>query len=51
MVLITHHMPVVEAICNRVAILDEGTVVEEGEVSAVFSSPKMCIRDSHICVE
>lgn len=39
-VLITHQMPVVEAICNRVAILDEGTVVEEGEVSAVFSSPK-----------
>lgn len=39
-VLITHQMSVVEAICNRVAILDEGTVVEEGEVSAVFSSPK-----------
>ena len=29
-VLITHQMSVVEAICNRVAILDEGTVVGGG---------------------
>lgn len=39
-IIITHQMSVVEEICNRVAILDAGTVVEEGEVSAVFSSPK-----------
>lgn len=39
-VIITHQMSVVENICNKVAILDEGSVVEEGEVSEVFSHPK-----------
>ena len=33
-------MSVVEEICSRVAILDSGSVVEEGVVSEVFSSPK-----------
>lgn len=32
-------MSVVEEVCNRVAILDNGTVVEEGEVQAIFSHP------------
>ncbi len=39
-IVITHQMSVVQEICNRVAILENGTVVEEGEVSAVFSNPK-----------
>lgn len=39
-IIITHQMSVVEEICNRVAILDNGIVVEEGEVDKVFSSPK-----------
>ncbi|SCH81202.1 Methionine import ATP-binding protein MetN 2 [uncultured Clostridium sp.] len=39
-IIITHQMSVVEEICNRVAILDSGSVVEEGVVSEVFSSPK-----------
>ena len=39
-IVITHQMSVVEEICNRVAILDDGVVVEEGTVSEVFSSPK-----------
>ena len=39
-VVITHQMSVVEEICNRVAILDEGVVAEEGDVHEVFSSPK-----------
>lgn len=39
-IIITHQMSVVEEICNKVAILDGGCVVEEGEVSTVFSSPK-----------
>ncbi len=38
-IIITHQMSVVEEICNRVAILDNGTVAEEGEVAAVFSHP------------
>lgn len=39
-VMITHQMSVVENICNRVAILDDGEVVEEGLVTEVFSHPK-----------
>ncbi len=39
-IVITHQMSVVQEICNRVAILDSGTVVEEGEVSEIFSNPK-----------
>ena len=38
-VIITHQMSVVEEVCNRVAILDNGTVVEEGGVQAIFSHP------------
>ena len=38
-VIITHQMSVVEQVCNNVAILDNGTVVEQGPVSAIFSNP------------
>ena len=33
-------MSVVESVCSHVAILDQGTVVEQGEVGEVFSHPK-----------
>lgn len=39
-VMITHQMSVVESICRHVAILDNGEVVEQGEVAEVFSHPK-----------
>ncbi len=39
-VVITHEMRVVERICNRVAVLDGGRLVETGPVSEVFRSPK-----------
>ncbi len=39
-IVITHQMSVVEEICNKVAILEDGKVVEEGNVSDVFSHPK-----------
>ena len=39
-IVITHQMSVVQEICNRVAILENGAVVEEGEVSQVFSRPQ-----------
>ena len=38
-IIITHQMNVIEDICTRVAILENGSVVEEGEVSKVFSNP------------
>lgn len=39
-IVITHQMSVVQEICNKVAILEHGVVVEEGEVSQVFSNPR-----------
>ena len=39
-IVITHQMSVVEKICNKVAILDGGSVVEEGNVSEVFTNPQ-----------
>lgn len=39
-IIITHQMSVVEETCNRVAILDNGTVVEQGEVSTIFAHPQ-----------
>lgn len=40
LVVITHQMQVVEEICDRVAILDNGTVAEEGPVGTVFAAPR-----------
>lgn len=39
-VIITHQMSVIENVCNHVAILDNGEVAEQGEVSEVFTHPK-----------
>lgn len=38
--LITHDMNVVRAICDRVAVISEGRLVEEGAVREVFAQPK-----------
>jgi D-methionine transport system ATP-binding protein len=39
-IIITHQMSAVESICKHVAILDEGVIVEEGNVEEVFTHPK-----------
>ena len=39
-VVITHEMSVVQEICNKVAVLDHGSKVEEGTVEELFRSPK-----------
>ena len=39
-VLITHEMTVVKEICHRVAVMEHGRVVEQGEVFHVFADPK-----------
>jgi D-methionine transport system ATP-binding protein len=38
-VLITHEIPVIQAICNRVAVLEAGRIVEQGPVLDVFLKP------------
>lgn len=39
-VLITHEMDVVRQICTKVAVLDQGSIVEQGSVVNVFSNPQ-----------
>lgn len=39
-VMITHQMEVVRDSCDKVAVLDAGRVVEEGNVSDIFSNPQ-----------
>ncbi|WP_158782968.1 methionine ABC transporter ATP-binding protein [Pantoea sp. BAV 3049] len=39
-VLITHEMHVVRKICHRVAVMEAGKIVEEGEVLSVFTHPQ-----------
>ena len=46
--LITHEMPVIKAICDRVAVLDRGVVVEQGPVFDVFTGPKSDVTRSMV---
>ena len=39
-VLITHEMAVIKEICNRVAVMELGKVVETGNILDIFSHPK-----------
>ena len=39
-IVITHEMAVIEAICDRVAIIDQSHIAESGSVSEIFSNPK-----------
>ena len=39
-IVITHEMAVIEAICDRVAIIDKSHIAESGKVSEIFSEPK-----------
>lgn len=39
-VVITHEMAVIQEICSRVAVLDHGSLVEEGSVEELFRAPK-----------
>jgi len=38
--LITHEMEVVKHICDQVAVIDKGRLIEQGTVSEIFSNPK-----------
>lgn len=47
-VLITHEMDVVKEICNRMAIMQDGRVIEEGEVYDIFASPQAPLTQEFI---
>jgi D-methionine transport system ATP-binding protein len=38
--LITHEMHVIRSICDRVAVMENGSVIEEGGVFEIFSNPR-----------
>lgn len=46
--LITHEMNVIKKICNKVAVMEQGQVREQGETLAVFSKPQQDITKSFV---
>jgi D-methionine transport system ATP-binding protein len=47
-VLITHEMQVIKEVCDRVAVLDHGKVVEQGPVFDVFTAPAAEVTRSFV---
>lgn len=47
-VLITHEMQVIKEICDKVAIMENGRIVESGDVFSIFASPKEPITKDFI---
>ena len=47
-VVITHEMSVIKEICTRVAVMEDGAVVEMGEVFDIFSNPQQTITREFI---
>jgi D-methionine transport system ATP-binding protein len=47
-ILITHEMAVIRKICDRVAVLDKGRIVEEGNVDDVFAHPQQTITQEFV---
>lgn len=39
-VLITHEMQVVKEVCNKVAVMEAGEVIEENDIVSIFSKPQ-----------
>jgi D-methionine transport system ATP-binding protein len=48
LVVITHEMQVVKEICDRVAVMENGCIVEEGDAFSVFADPKKRITRDFI---
>lgn len=47
-VIITHQMEVIKDICNKVAVMENGEVVEQGSAIDIFSNPKANITKEFI---
>lgn len=46
--IITHEMDVIREICNHVAVMDQGNVIEQGSVLDVFSHPKELVTKEFV---
>lgn len=46
--LITHEMQVVKDICNKVAVMENGEIIEKGSIVEVFSNPQKPLTRSFI---
>jgi D-methionine transport system ATP-binding protein len=46
--LITHQMQVIQMICNKVAVMENGQVVEQGSVMEVFSRPQAPVTQEFV---
>lgn len=47
-VLITHEMNVIQSICNHVAVMEKGEIVEQGDVIDIFSMPQKNITKNFV---
>lgn len=47
-ILITHQMEVAKSICDRIAVMEKGRIVEENSVEELFTNPKHSITKSFI---
>ncbi|NMM95652.1 methionine ABC transporter ATP-binding protein [Bifidobacterium sp. DSM 109960] len=47
-IIITHQMSVIKQICNRVAVIEHGTIVEEGKVFDIFANPKAPLTQAFV---
>lgn len=50
-VLITHEMQVIRDLCEQVVVIDQGEIVESGEVWSVFSAPQQHITQELLKLE
>lgn len=47
-VLITHEMQVIKSICQNVAVMEKGRIIEKGSVSDVFTAPKQALTQKFV---
>ncbi len=47
-VMITHQMNVVKEICTRTAVMENGRVIEQGDVFEIFASPRESVTRSFV---
>ncbi|OYD08046.1 methionine ABC transporter ATP-binding protein [Paludifilum halophilum] len=48
LLLITHEMSVVEAVCQRVAVMEWGRIIETGDVQEIFRNPRHSITKQFV---